>query len=289
MPLVQKIRRYTLEIVFILPLLIFIGIINLYPIFLAILSSFTIPSGYSLANYNLLVQDFHLGGVIVNTVVITALALVFEFALALGTSLLLNRAIRGRSIFRTIIILPYGVSTVVSAIAFTLIFSPSNWYGNEIVHALGITSVNINWIKGSLAFVSIAIADSWKTFPLVMLILLAGLQSIPESQYEAASVDGASILQQFRHITLPGLYPFIMIAVIIRAVQEFNILALPQILVGQHPAFLGTLAYNLYESFVLGSANQASAVATVLLAIILVFAVIYILISNRLTGEGGNE
>ncbi|HKJ97109.1 MAG TPA: hypothetical protein VJ944_05155, partial [Thermoplasmataceae archaeon] len=96
------------------------------------------PSGYSLLNYQILVRNNNLYGVIGNTVLLTALALTIEFALALATSLLLNRAIRGRSIFRTIVILPYGVSTVVSAIAFTFIFAPTGWYLNEIFNVLGL-------------------------------------------------------------------------------------------------------------------------------------------------------
>ncbi|AKA48167.1 hypothetical protein IX51_02580 [uncultured archaeon] len=284
MGLAKTIGSNKLEIAFILPLLIFIGFINIYPIFAAIISSFKLPSGYSLLNYQILVRNNNLYGVIGNTVLLTALALTIEFALALATSLLLNRAIRGRSIFRTIVILPYGVSTVVSAIAFTFIFAPTGWYLNEIFNVLGLAHTQINWVRGPLAFLSIAIADSWKTFPIVMLILLAGLQSIPESQYEAAAVDGASSLQQFRHITLPGIYPFIMIALIIRAVQEFNILALPLVLVGYTPAFLGTLSFSIYETFVLGSQNLSSAAATVLLAIVMIFIIVYVTISNRVTG-----
>ncbi len=283
MGILKTLGKNKLEIAFILPILIFIGFINIYPIFAAIVSSFKLPSGYSLLNYRLLVQNNNLKGVIGNTVLLTVLALTIEFSLALATSLLLNRAIRGKSIFRTIIILPYGVSTVVSAIAFTFLFAPTGWYLNEIFTTLHLAQTDINWIRGPLAFLSIAIADSWKTFPIVMLILLAGLQSIPESQYEAAAVDGATTLQQFRHITLPGIYPFIMIALIIRAVQEFNILALPLVLVGATPAFLGTLAFNIYESFVLGSQSLSSAAATVLLLIVMLFVIVYIVVSNRIT------
>ncbi len=281
----RLIRKNLLEIIFIIPLIVFIAWINIIPIVRGVLLSFKLPTGYSFLNYQFLNQDYKLPKVVLNTVELAFLALAIEFSLALATSLLLNRAIRGKSIFRTIIILPYGVSTVVSAIAFTLIFSNTGWYGNEILRGLGLTSSDINWLKGSLAFVSIAIADSWKTFPLVMLILLAGLQSIPESQYEAAAVDGASTLQQFRHITLPSLYPFIMIALIIRAVQEFNILALPQVMVGTNVFFLGTLSYTIYESFAVGTAALSSAAATVLLGIVLAFIVVYVFISSRIEGR----
>ena len=92
-------------------------------------------------------------------------------------------------------------------------------------------------------------------------------------------------MQQFRHITLPHLYPFILIALIIRSVSEFNILALPLILVGNKIQFLGTFSYNLYETFSLGSAELSAAAASVLLAIIFVFVAVYILISNKFSGD----
>ncbi|MHB1648680.1 MAG: carbohydrate ABC transporter permease, partial [Cuniculiplasma sp.] len=205
------------------------------------------------------------------------------------TALLLNRSFRGRSVFRAIIILPYGVATVVSAIAFTFVFSPTGWYANEFIIKLGLVHADINWTVGVLGFLSVAIADSWKTFPLIMLILLGGLQMIPDNLYEAAAVDGASQIQQFRHITLPNLYPFIMIALIIRAVSEFNILALPLILVGRNVVFLGTMSYSIYETFSVGSSELSASAATILLGIILVFVIVYVYISNRMVGDQSAE
>ncbi|MHB8396599.1 MAG: carbohydrate ABC transporter permease [Thermoplasmataceae archaeon] len=275
-----------MEVVFILPLLIFIGVLNIYPIIQGINLSFLLLGKYSLYNYYQL-QSYSpsLYAVTVNTIVYVPFALAIEFFLALFTALLLNRAIRGRAAFRSIIMLPYGVATVVSAIAFSFVFSATNGYANEILIRMGILHSQVDWTSGYAAFFSIAVADSWKTFPLIMLILLGGLQMIPESQYEAAAIDGANQLQQFVRITLPNLYPFIMIAMIIRAVSEFNILSLPLILVGSNVQFLGTLSFNLYETFSLGSANISAAVATVLLSLVMVFVLVYIYVSGKL-GSG---
>lgn len=286
MRIVRQLKNNLMEVVFILPLLIFIGILNIYPIIQGINLSFMLLGKYSLYNYYQL-QNYtpSLYTVTVNTIAFVPFALAIEFFLALFTALLLNRSIRGRSVFRSIIMLPYGVATVVSAIAFSFIFSATNGYANEILIGIGLSHSQVDWTSGYIAFFSIAVADSWKTFPLIMLILLGGLQMIPESQYEAAAIDGASQLQQFVRITLPNLYPFIMIAMIIRAVSEFNILSLPLILVGSNVQFLGTLSFNLYETFSLGSANISAAVATVLLSIVMVFVLIYIYVSGKL-GSG---
>ena len=284
------IKKNLLEIIFIIPLLIFISWINVLPIIRGVLLGFQLLGHYSTYNYEqLATPTYSIVNKTMNTVIIVALALSIEFALALLTSLLLNRNFRGRTFFRSIVMLPYGVATVVSAIGFTFIFAPSGWYGNEILLKLGLIHSDINWIKGPIAFLSVAVADSWKTFPLIMLILLGGLQTIPDSLYEAAAIDGASKIQQFRHITIPSLFPFIMIALIIRAVSEFNILSLPLILVGNNLLFLGTLAYDIYISFSLGSANLADAVATILLVIVMLFVALYIYASNRLMERGSDE
>ena len=117
-------------------------------------------------------------------------------------------------------------------------------------------------------------ADFWKNMPLVALILLGGLSSIPPSMSEAASVDGAGPLRRFIYITLPNLAPFIAIALLIRGVSEFNIFALPLILIGYHPSLINTLVYEYFTS--ISTIGYSYAAATVLLLIILVFAFVII-------------
>jgi ABC-type sugar transport system permease subunit len=291
MRLVKIMKKNMMEVAFILPLLIFIAYINIYPIIEGVILGFTRLGKFTLSNYHVLQTQYTppVSVATTNLLLYVPLALFIEFALALFTALLLNRSFRGRSVFRAIIILPYGVATVVSAIAFTFVFSPTGWYANEFIIKLGLVHADINWTVGVLGFLSVAIADSWKTFPLIMLILLGGLQMIPDNLYEAAAVDGASQIQQFRHITLPNLYPFIMIALIIRAVSEFNILALPLILVGRNVVFLGTMSYSIYETFSVGSSELSASAATILLGIILVFVIVYVYISNRMVGDQSAE
>ncbi len=265
-----------------------VSVITIYPIVYGIYLGFSEFSGnIGLANYNYVFSAYNVTGAIINTMFIVGAALTIQFMLALLTALLLNRDFKGRGFFRTVIMVPFGVATVVSGIAFTFIFSPSGWYLNSFLIHLGLIRTGIDWIRPiPRAIISIALADSWKNFPLIMLILLGGLSSIPQSQYESAAIDGAGFAKQFVYITLPGLYPFIMIAVTIRLIQEVNILSLPLVLTGYTPAFLGTLSFQIYELFSLGSANQAAAIATLLLGIVILLVTVYILISRRLGMEG---
>ncbi len=265
-----------------------VSIITIYPIAYGIFLGFSEFSGrVGIGNYSYVFSAYNVKGAILNTLVIVGVALTIQFLLALLTALLLNRNFVGRSFFRTVIMVPFGVATVVSGIAFTFIFSPSGWYLNSLLIHLGLIRSGVDWIRPiPRAIISIAIADSWKNFPLIMLILLGGLSSIPQSQYESAAIDGAGFIKQFAYITLPGLFPFIMIAVTIRLIQEVNILSLPLVLTGYTPAFLGTLSFQIYELFSAGSANQAAAVATILLGIVLLLVALYILISRRIGMEG---
>ncbi len=275
-----------MEILFLVPLVVLVAVVTLYPVADSLYLAFEQTNGtLGLGNFDYIFTYSGALTALINTAVIVALALTLQFLVSLLTALLLNRSFFGRAFFRTIIMIPFGVATVVSGIMFTFLFTPNptSWYLNSIIVRSGIASTGINWVRPSwVALVSLAIADSWKNFPLIMLILLGGLASIPASQYESAAIDGANFLQQFRHITMPNLYPFIMMAVTIRAIQEFNLLALALVLVGDYPSFLGTLAYSTFTNYGIHDAQLAAAIATVLLGLICLFIVIYIAVSRRL-------
>jgi trehalose transport system permease protein len=128
---------------------------------------------------------------------------------------------------------------------------------------------------GWRTLLTIAVADMWKTLPIVMLIFLAGLQSIPEDLYEAAAVDGASKWQRFRHITLPMLVPFITMAIILRAIDAFRIYELALVLAGRVEPVLGTYIGSRYLPPTSDPFTAASA-SIVLFVIILAFILAYL-------------
>ena len=146
-------------------------------------------------------------------------------------------------------ILPLAIPTAVVGVMISYLFSSSVWI-NRILFDLGIISSSVHWMGGGFkSLVMIILADCWKVTPVVMLILLAGLESIDASLYKAARIDGAGGLYIFRRITLPLLMPFISAAVIIRGIDAFRIFALPLILMGQNLKVIGTYAYLEYMEF----------------------------------------
>ncbi|BDC17230.1 hypothetical protein HS5_01200 [Acidianus sp. HS-5] len=174
-------------------------------------------------------------------------------------------------------IIPMGVATIVAAITFSFIFQTTGGYTNSFLHLLHLPTVN--WYANKyISLLVVMISDSWKNTPIVMLILLSGMLSIPKDLYYAAALDGAGPIRRFFHITLPNLKKFIAIALIIRGVSEFNIFALPLVLIGYHPSLLTTLAYELYSTTTI---YLSSAAAVILLAFISVFIILNIKLSGR--------
>ncbi len=262
---------------FTIPAIVYIGVFAFYPAFDAIFLSFIGSNGqFTLNNYKELFY-FNIYGTIVNTIIVTIGALLIQLLLGLGVASILAREFRGKSFFSTLSIVPMGVATVVSAIAFSFIFQTAGGYANTFITMLKIHPVN--WYANSyISLLVVMIADSWKNTPIVALILLAGMMSIPKDLYYAASLDGAGAVKRFFYITLPNLKSYIAIALIIRGVSEFNIFALPLVLIGFHPLILTTLAYELYSTTTI---YLSSAAAVILLAFISVLIVLNIKLGGR--------
>lgn len=196
-----------------------------------------------------------------------------EFTFGFIIASLLSKTFRGRSIFSTIYILPFGIATVVSAYTFSLIFPAVGGYANSLLSIFGIHA--INWYSNAyMTLFTTMLADSWKTTPIVALILLAGMSQIPPELYNAAKVDGAGPIKRFFSITLPNMTDFVTIALIIRGIAEFNIFALPLILFGYSPALLTTLTYNFYSTT--STLYYSLASATILFAFAMGFALIVV-------------
>jgi ABC-type sugar transport system permease subunit len=270
-------RRDLKYFLFVLPSIIYVLAFAFYPSARAVYLSFENSRGqFTLANYKELFF-FNIYGTIENTVIVTVGALLIQLGLALGISSILVREFRGKKLVSTISIIPMGVATVVAAITFSFIFQTSGGYANSFLHLFGLNGVN--WYSTTLSSLFIVmIADSWKNTPIMTLILLAGMYSIPRDLYFAASLDGAGPLRRFIHVTLPNLKKFIAIALIIRGVSEFNIFALPLILIGYTPPLLTTLTYSLYSTT---TENLASAGAVLILALISVLIFLNIKLGGK--------
>lgn len=270
-------KRHWFEIVLITPLFLYVFGTTLIPVFASILLGFQNPprgGGFpSLESYRLVIEDYQFVSAFTNTLVVTFISVSLELVLGLIVAMMMSRPFRGRGLFRAIMLLPLGIPVVVAAANMRFIFLSSG-YLNEALMDLSLISQPIDWLKDPLALLTVAVSDMWKVTPLVMLILLAGLESIPSELYEAAEVDGANVWQRFRGITLPLLKPAITSAVIIRGIDAFRIFAHPMGLgVGRTVPVLSTFGYYEYQRVYY---TTSAATSTILLLMILVAVVLYI-------------
>ncbi|HJU66184.1 MAG TPA: sugar ABC transporter permease [Gemmatimonadaceae bacterium] len=187
-------------------------------------------------NYVEIAGDRRFWGALGHTAFFTAATIVLELGLGLFLALAMNRAFRGRGLVRAAILVPWAIPTVVAALLWRFMFDSQAGIANAVLVSAGLLDQPIVWfIHAATAWVPVILADVWKTTPFVALLLLAGLQNIDRSLYEAAAVDGAGPWWQLRHITLPLLRPAILVTLIFRTLDAFRVFDLIYVLTGGGP------------------------------------------------------
>jgi multiple sugar transport system permease protein len=219
----------------------------------------------------------------------TAFALIsvgLEFIVGLAVALVLNRQFVGRAWVRAIVLIPWSLTTVVVARMWGLIYNAEYGVLNSLLKGLGITDKDLLWTANNgLSFWAVTIADVWKSTPFVALILLAGLQLISQDLYEAARVDGASWWQSFWHITLPGLRPTILVALLFRTIDASRVFDMVFVLT---EGGYGTESLNYYtyqELFRKQNFGFGSSLAIITFCYIMIIAIIYL----RVLGSRGDQ
>jgi multiple sugar transport system permease protein len=205
-----------------------------------------------------------------------------EFLLGLGIALLLNRVVRLKAIYFAILTIPMAMSPVSVALIWKMLLQPNLGVVNQLLESFGYQGVD--WLGDTdLAFWTVVFIDIWQQVSFVILILAAGLASLPKEPYEAASVDGASDRQQFFYLTLPMLRPVAAIAVIIQLINEFRTYDLVYVLTKGGPGIsTDLLSYFAYKRAFLGlSINEGAAASFVLLLMVLALTVIFFRIVTR--------
>jgi trehalose transport system permease protein len=251
------------------PLTLYLVAFTLVPVASTFLFSLLAPGGgITLEHFRRIAGHYQFGQAVLNTLGITAIGLSLELGLGLVAALALTSRPVGRKVFQILLLVPLGVPTIVAAAVMRAVFGTVG-YLNEILLRLGIIRTPVDWVGAhGLALVTVAVADAWKVTPLMLLILLAGLGTIPAELYEAARTDGASRWRQFAAITLPLLKPALTMALIVRGVDAFRIFALPLALAGRGLPVLSTYAYVEYLEY--GNPHTAAASSVILLAMILI-------------------
>jgi trehalose transport system permease protein len=249
------------------PITLYLGALTLVPLLSTLWLSLAGPGGLTLEYYREIAGRYQFGEAVGNTLGITAVGLSLELVLGLAAALTLAGTRRGRALAQVCLLIPLGVPTIVAAAVMRSVFSTVG-YLNEILLRLHLIRLPVDWVgERALAIATVALADAWKVTPLMLLILLAGLEAIPGELYEAARTDGASRWQRFTAITLPLLKPALTMALIVRGVDAFRIFALPLALVGRDLPVLSTYAYLEYIEY--GSPHTSAASSVILLLMIL--------------------
>ena len=187
-------------------------------------------------NYVEAARDPRFWGALAHTLLFTAATVTIELALGCVFALAMNRAFRGRALVRAAILVPWAIPTVVSALLWRFMFEGRAGIMNAMLVETGLLREAPVWfIHPALAWVPVVLADVWKTTPFVALLLLAGLQNIDASLYEAARIDGASAWRQFRYVTLPLLKPAVLVALIFRTLDAFRVFDLIYVMTGGGP------------------------------------------------------
>lgn len=217
------------------------------------------------------------------TVVWTFSCVFFHYTLGLALALLLNREIKGRSVYRILLILPWAVPAFVSAFAWKFIYDRDYGVLNALITGLGFAPVDFldsQW----KALLSVIVVNVWLGVPFMMVALLGGLQSVPQEQYEAARVDGASPYQQFRWITLPSLKPVSSSILLLGTIWTFNMFPIIYLITAGGPAgSTDILVTGSYKAAFEGVRNYslAASYGVLILSILVVYSVFYKRIISR--------
>jgi multiple sugar transport system permease protein len=180
------------------------------------------------------------------TLMFTVIAVTLETLIGMIFALIMNKAIPGQGIIRTAVLVPWAIPTIVSGLMWQFMYSDQYGIINLILSKLHLIQDYIPWlIEKNTAIIAVIIADVWKTTPYMSLLILSGLQTVPESLYEAASLDGANKVQRFFKITLPIIKPVVVVAILFRVLATFRIYDLVVALTSGGPAD-GTQSLSLY-------------------------------------------
>tara|TARA_Y100001968_G_C19423532_1_gene753106 strand:+ start:1596 stop:2471 length:876 start_codon:yes stop_codon:yes gene_type:complete len=280
-----------INIFLILPALILVTIVFLIPMIRYGWISFhsfsvstnleLVPNNYS--NWERLFSDERFWKDLFQTIRFAISSVSIEVILAIIIALILNQSMRSRGAIRSISLLPWALPTTVMALGWRWIFNSPYGPIEQFLRVLNLNSINI-LSSPKITWIATVVADVWKTTPFVAIILLAGLQTIPENLYEVFKLEGGKEIQSFFKITLPLLYPYLTLAIIFRLAQAFGVFDLIQIFSGGGPAgsteSIALYAYLNAMRFLDFGYSSTIMIASFIILIIATFLVLFI--ANRI-------
>jgi multiple sugar transport system permease protein len=245
-----------------------------------------------LGNYGDILQDARFHNALKVSGTIALWSIIAELILGMLIALAINREFIGRGPVRATVLIPWALTTVVSAKMWQLIYQTDFGIFNRILGDLHLIAKPVPWLASpDFALWGMIVAEIWKTTPFAALLLLAGLQLIPSDLYEASALDGASEWSTFWHITLPLLRPTLLVVLLFRFIDVARMFDLPFVLTGGGPGFQ-TETLTMYTYRVLFTNLQfgmGSALAVMVFAIVLLFSFLFIRVLGAPVGGGGSR
>jgi len=280
-------QEYRFAYLLIIPSLVLLSGIILYPIldnFVISLYKYDLTKPWfrpfvALGNYQDLIHNPEFWASVGRAAYFTAASVSLEVILGLAIALFLNMQFPGRGILKTLVILPWAVPTVVSAIMWKWIFDANYGALNGLLLQLGVINQYQAWLTRPITALNLIVAaDVWHQTPFVVFIFLAALTTIPDALYEAARVDGAGALRSFQRITLPLLRPAFLIVFVVRTMEAFRVFDLIYVMTGGGPANATQVVtyYTYVSTFSYLHLGDGAAQSFLVSAFILVLSVAYI-------------
>jgi multiple sugar transport system permease protein len=205
-------------------------------------------------------------------------------------ALVLNAPFKGRAVFRTINLLPWIIPGVVVALIWEYIYQPNYGPLNDLLRRAGLMREPVAWLSDlNLAMPAVVFTNIWRGIPFFTIMILAGLQAIPDEVYEAATVDGAGVIQRFWSVTLPMLRPIIVVATATRIIWTFNYADLIFVMTAGGPANATqiTSTYTLMQAYSDLDFGYAATLSVILLVIMLVFTALYLKLTKGVESVAG--
>ena len=290
MKIKDKRYRQLTYFMFALPAVLFVAVFMLYPVLMNVVYSFTDWNGISddvhfvwLLNYQKILESGELGIVIRNTLLFGILYLPILNAVSLLLACLVKASGRVSGFYKVIFYFPGLLAPAVVGYIWRLLYDPNNGLINKVLQGIGLDSLVRNWLGDSLLVIpSISVTVIWACVGYYMILYYAGLMAVPVELYEAASIDGASAVQRFFHITIPQIVPSLKMNLIFSTMGAFTLFDIPYAMTGGGPGYdSSTLALLIYRY----NFNLQPNLGVTLTVVLLLFTIAVILLQNYILGR----
>lgn len=236
-------------------------------------------------NYVKIFQDKRAIASILFTLKFTVTTVAFEALIGFGAALIMNNKFKGRGLVRAAILVPWAIPTSVSALMWKFIYNDQYGLFNDVLYKIGVIDQYKAWLSTSGgSFMALVITDVWKTAPYMALLILAGLQMVPEELYESSRIDGANVFQRFFSITLPMVKNTVIVALLFRTLDAFRVFDLVYVMTGgaNKTESVSVYAYSNMMKFL--DFGYGSALAVLIFGVVFIISLIYMrILGDKLT------